>query len=421
MSLFIYHFAWTAVAFLLLPFLPLVRKGRLSRRMGRGLPPRLFQDKTIWLHALSVGEVLSSIPLLEALKKAYPSRKIVLTVTTPQGMKVARQELAGKADAMLTMPLDIWWAMDRMVRCIDPAIFLLVETDLWPGLISRLRKRGIPALLLNGRISPRTFRSYRRFSAFVRSMVNALTECLMQSDLDRERLLRIGVERWKVKTVGNIKFDRAWAPMGKDEQKDWLHTLHLDPEDPVWVAGSTHAGEEEIILDVFKRLRGLFPRVRLILAPRRVERATEIHRLSSERGFKTVLRQGLTNAGGPYDVLVLDTMGELSRVYAVGAVSFVGGSLVPIGGHNLLEPASFGRPVLFGPHTHNFVLMSRLLIDAGGGRRVKSGEDLFDQVKGLLSSPQDSEDMGKRAKAFVDLNRGALDRVMEHISAYMAK
>jgi 3-deoxy-D-manno-octulosonic-acid transferase len=243
----------------------------------------------------------------------------------------------------------------------------------------------------------------------------------MQSDLDRERLLRIGVERGRVRTVGNIKFDRDWVPMGEEEKADWVRTLHINTEDPMWVAGSTHGGEEEIILDVFKKIKPLFPRIRLILAPRRIERAPEIHRLSLERGFRSVLRKGLTSDGEPYDVLVLDTMGELSRIYGIGELSFVGGSLVPIGGHNLLEPASLGSPVLFGPYTHNFVLMSRLLIEAGGGRRVKSGEDLFEQVRRLLSSPRVSEDMGRRAKAFVDLNRGALGRVMEHIDAYLAE
>ena len=204
MPLFIYHFAWTVVVILLLPFLPLMRKGRILERLGWRLPSRLFSDKTAWVHALSVGEVLSSLPLIEALKQAYPSKKIVLTVTTPQGMKIARKKLGGKVDAILTMPLDFWWSMGRVVRCIDPDIFLLVETDLWPGLIYRLKKKGVPALLLNGRISPRTFRAYRRFPALVRSMLNTLNECLMQSDLDRERLLRIGVERGKVKTLGNI-------------------------------------------------------------------------------------------------------------------------------------------------------------------------------------------------------------------------
>ncbi|MBW2206157.1 MAG: hypothetical protein JRG79_04545 [Deltaproteobacteria bacterium] len=219
--------------------------------------------------------------------------------------------------------------------------------------------------------------------------------------------------------MGNIKFDRDWAPMDKEERKDWMQALYLVPEDPIWVAGSTHGGEEEIILDVFEKLCPLFPGLRLILAPRRVERATGVHRLCTQRGFKSALRNGLTNDSGPWDVLVLDTMGELGRIYGIGALSFVGGSLVPIGGHNLLEPASFGRPVLFGPYTHNFVLMSQLLIDAGGGKRVKSGDDLFEHVKGLLSSSGDSENMGRRAKAFVDLNRGALERVMEHINTYL--
>ena len=241
----------------------------------------------------------------------------------------------------------------------------------------------------------------------------------MQSDMDSQRLLRIGTRTDKVKTAGNIKFDRDWVPMSEEEYRALLKTLNLGPEEDIWIAGSTHQGEEKIILDTFRRLRPFFPSLRLIIAPRRIERTEDIYTLSLDEGFKTVLRTGLTIDRGPYDVLILNTIGELERIYGVAKIGFVGGSLVPIGGHNLLEPASFGLPVLFGPYTHNFVLMSQLLIEAGAGKRVRDGEELLETMKGLLSDPERSNRMGRKARVFVENNRGALKRVMGHIETYL--
>ncbi|MGD9318960.1 MAG: hypothetical protein PVH99_03310, partial [Desulfobacteraceae bacterium] len=209
--------------------------------------------------------------------------------------------------------------------------------------------------------------------------------------------------------------DRDWAPMGAEEYEHLLNALNLDSQNEIWVAGSTHPGEEHIILDAFGSLRRFFPFLRLIIAPRRVERAGDIKRLVMDKGSKAVLKTQIPTKGEPYEVLILDTMGELERIYGIAKITFVGGSLTPVGGHNLLEPASFGRPVLFGPHTDNFVLMSQLLIEAGGGRRVRDGEDLFETVKGLLSDPEQSNRMGRKAKKFVETSRGALERVMENI------
>jgi 3-deoxy-D-manno-octulosonic-acid transferase len=414
-----YHFVWTCLVILCLPLILFEKRSRIRERLGVGLPETPRMEGSVWIHALSVGEVISSLPLVRALSRRYPDRDIVFSVTTSQGMEIAHDELQGEVKRLLIMPLDFWWSIRRTVYSIDPLLFVLVETDIWPGLVFHLKSRGTKAILVNGRISPHTLMRYRRFRAFTRAVLDSFESCLMQSDLDRNRLLEIGLKEDQVKTVGNIKFDRDWTPMNEEEHKQWLDALNLYPEDDLWVAGSTHEGEEDIILDVFLRLHKLFPALRLIIAPREVARAEEIARMALHKDLEPVLRTKLPLEGKPYDVLIVDTLGELERIYGVAKISFVGGSLTPVGGHNLLEPASFGKPVLFGPHTHNFVLMSRYLVEAGGGRRVESGEALFEAVKEILGDLKIADNMGRHAKDFVELNRGALDRVMECIEDFL--
>jgi 3-deoxy-D-manno-octulosonic-acid transferase len=380
------------------------------------LPSTTLEAGNIWVHALSVGEVVSALPLINALNQKYQDRAVIVTVTTSKGMALARSRLKGKVKALFTMPVDHWWSIRRAVGYVRPSIFVLVETDIWPGLVHYLREKGVRTILVNGRISPRTFRSYRRFSFFVRKMFAPFEFCLMQSELDRERLVRIGIDRDKAFTAGNIKFDHDWAPMGAKEREDRLGLLRLGPENLIWVAGSTHRGEEEVLFGVLGKLMPYFPALRLILAPRRIEESKDIRNKARSMGFKAVLKTEITENGSVHEVLILDTLGELGRIYGLGTLSFVGGSLVPLGGHNLLEPAGFGCPVLFGPHTHNFVAMSEALIESGGGRRVQDGQELYETMKTLLKDRDELNRMGRSAKEFVEKNRGALERVMSHIA-----
>ena len=419
--MFSYHFLWTCLIILFLPLIPFTKGLRIHERLGIGLPSsNRLRRGSIWIHALSVGEVVSSLPLIRALKRKYPGKDIVVSVTTSQGMEIARNELQGEVKKLITMTMDFWWSIHRLVVFTNPSLFVLVETDIWPGLIFHLKKRGVKAILVNGRISPRTLFRYRCFRTFIFSILDSFESCLMQSDLDRDRLLEIGLSEDSVKTVGNIKYDRDWMPMDEKERGQWLDTLNLSPEDTLWVAGSTHRGEEDVILDVFLKLRKSFPGLILIIAPRDIDRAGEVEKLASNKGLSAVLRKKLPHERKPCDVLIFDTLGELERIYGIAQVSFVGGSLEPIGGHNLLEPASFGKPVLFGPHTHNFVQMSQLIVETGGGRRVADGKALFVTMKEILSDPKISESMGQRAREFVELNKGALGRVMDYIENYIS-
>ncbi|MEA2040372.1 MAG: 3-deoxy-D-manno-octulosonic acid transferase [Thermodesulfobacteriota bacterium] len=421
MLMFLYDFLWTLVLFLCIPLVPLIGKRRSLERLALILPAASLGNGNIWIHALSVGEVISALPLVKSLADKYPDRGVVFSVTTSKGMAIAQKELEGKVEAILTMPLDFWWCVRRMVNYVRPAVFILIETDIWPGVLDYMRKKGIRSILVNGRVSPRTLRCYLRFPLLTRRAFEPFDICLMQSKLDRERLLDVGIRPpEKVVVSGNIKFDRDWAPMNEEERRGNLSALGFEPEDLIWVAGSTHQGEEEVLIEVFKRLCLTFPRLRLILAPRDIERSGVILDMAQKAGFMTILRSELSAIGAgnyrsAYDILILDTLGELGRIYGLGKVSFVGGSLVPIGGHNLLEPASFGCPVVFGPHTHNFVVMAESLEEAGGGSRVQNGDELFDVMKMLLGDADKRTRMGSLAKRFVENNRGALERVVSHI------
>jgi 3-deoxy-D-manno-octulosonic-acid transferase len=417
MFMFVYHLLWTPFLVFFMAIAWPLKKRRISERLALNLPSGLLGEGNIWVHALSVGEVVSALPLVNALHQKYPDKDVVFTVTTSKGMALAMSRLEGKVKALFTMPVDSWWSVRRAVGYVRPSMFILVETDIWPGLVYHLKKKGIRTILVNGRISPRTFRSYDRFSFFVRKMFASFETCLMQSDLDRKRLLAIGTDPEKVRTVGNIKFDRDWAPMGLTERTNWLGLLGLGPENLIWVAGSTHRGEEEVLFGVLGRLKPFFPTLRLILAPRRIEESQDIRNVARDMGLKAALKTELSKNGRSYDVLILDTLGELGRIYGLGILSFVGGSLVPMGGHNLLEPASFGCPVLFGPHTHNFVAMSEALIETGGGWRVKDGKELYAAMHTLLKDPDKLNRMGRSAKEFIEENQGALKRVMSYIAA----
>jgi 3-deoxy-D-manno-octulosonic-acid transferase len=419
MALFLYHCAWTLIVLLGLPVFGIIGNRRFFERVFLKYPARILRDKGIWVHALSVGEVTSAIPLVRALKVEFPQKDIVFTVTTRQGMKIARKEIADGTGLVLQMPLDFWWSINKLIRYIKPTLFVLVETDIWPGLVFLLKMKGIKTVLINGRISPRTLRSYKKFRFFIRRVFNAFELCLMQTDLDRKRLRSIGVAPEKIKTTGNIKFDMDRRPMSDKERRAWLNTLHLGLHDTVWIAGSTHDGEEKIILEVYERLRPICAQLHLIIAPRNIDRAEDVKLLCLDMGFRAFLKTDLNMEGASYDVLILNTIGELGRIYGIGKVSFVGGSLVPQGGHNLLEPAGFGHPVLFGPHMDDFVLMSQLLIESGGGQMVRDSGDLFAAMKKILTDPTWCDNMGGKASDFAEMNKGALNRVTSLLGPYI--
>jgi len=444
--LILYHVLATLILIVSLPPYLLINRGRCRERLGLNLPrlgesgvgrPARFRVPPrpgisgefgnsrcdsgagrLWVHALSVGELLSAVPLIEALRNRYPSREIVLSVKTATGLEVARERLKDEVDYLLPMPLDFWWSVRRMINSIKPAIFILVETDIWPGLISSLKKRGVKTILVNGRVSPRTGKSYVRWRPFIKRVLRSLELCLMQTELDEYRIIAGGISPDKVKVTGNIKFDRKWRPLKGKERDRWLQLLDRK-NGLIWVAGSTHHPEEKMIFDVFGQLLKSFPSLSLIIGPREAYRFDEVYCLARNLGFNAIRKTELPAKNQDYNLFILNTLGELGQVYGLADVAFVGGSLASIGGHNLLEPASFGMPVLFGPHTHNFASMSRFLIKCGGGKMVVDESELLHVMVRLLGQKSEREQMGKRARQFVKQNQGALDRVMGILRSYI--
>jgi 3-deoxy-D-manno-octulosonic-acid transferase len=416
----LYHFFATLILIFLFPALyPLRNRFRLKERLALRVPS-LGEPVAarLWIHALSVGEVLSAIPLLEALKHEYPSREVVLSVKTETGLDIARQRLGGTIDYLVPMPLDFWWSVKRIMDIVQPALFILVETDIWPGLIGLLHRRGIKTILVNGRISPRTERYYARWRFVVKRVLCKLEACLVQTEIDRQRFMKGGITPDRVKVTGNIKFDRQWTSMTNRERQRWL-SLFGFKGCIIWVAGSTHSPEEVIILNVFGELLHSFPNFALIIGPREAGRFDEVYELARGNGFKVIRRSELKARHHKCNVVILNTLGELGQVYGLSDVAFVGGSLAKRGGHNLLEPASFGIPVLFGPHTYNFTAMAESLIGHGGGKMVMNESELLRSMAALLGDRDEMERMGKRARGFVQHNQGALNRVMGILKPYI--
>jgi 3-deoxy-D-manno-octulosonic-acid transferase len=435
--LILYHLVATLIFIIFFPvFYLLKNRDRFKERLGLNLPD-LDQPAAgrLWIHALSVGEVLSAIPLIEALKRKYPSKEMVLSVTTATGLDIARKKLKGHVDHLLPMPLDFWWSVRRMIKKINPIIFILVETDIWPGLISLLKKRGVKTILVNGRLSPHSEKSYRKWKFLIKRVLQMLELFLMQTELDKYRILKGGLYPDKVRVTGNIKFDRAWRPLDDKERNKWLKLLNLK-SGLIWVAGSTHHPEEKIIFNVFSELLKSFPNISLIIGPREANRFDDVYHLARDRGLRVIRKTQLpvepTTTVSPvsqaralragkqkYNVFILNTLGELGQIYGLADIAFVGGSLATVGGHNLLEPAFFGIPVLFGPYTYNFTTMSELMIKHRAGKMVANESELLNVMLELLAQQSKRDEIGRRAKVFVEQNQGALRRVMGILEPYI--
>ena len=363
----------------------------------------------IWIHAVSVGEVQAAIPVVKRLQEHYPDATVVVTTTTPTGYE--RVKLAfGTSVIHAYMPYDLPGAVNRFLDRVRPAIAIVFETELWPNLFHHCRRRSIGLLIVNARLSARSAAGYARLGGLARELLSNVSAFAVQSEDDAARLVALGAPRERMSVTGSVKFDIR-LPASLFEQAQALRRA-WGVERSVWIAASTHEGEDEHVLDAFELVRGEFPDTLLVLGPRHPERFEKVIALCRGREFLTAHRSNSPVSFEDVDVLVGDTMGELPLFYAAADVAFVGGSLVPIGGHNMLEPAALGVPIVFGPHIFNFADIGRKLVEAHAGMQIESAQALAEQVNIYLSDANLRHATGQKARDFVERNGGAGDRVL---------
>jgi 3-deoxy-D-manno-octulosonic-acid transferase len=357
-------------------------------------------------------------PLVKELYRRHPDHHFVVSTVTETGREAVEQRLAGVAEHLYA-PLDFPWVVSRLVTQLRPVLYVFVETELWPNLLRELHRRGVPAVMVNGRFSTRSFarQQWGPVRSFYRTMLQRLSLCLMQSDRDVERIIALGADARVVRKTGNIKFDQPMPPSAEPESI--RASLGLHDDEGLFLAGSTHPGEEEALVDCYRSLITQAPSAVLLLAPRHIERVEQVEAMIRGRGLSVQRRSRMrlspsTAPEGPR-VIILDSRGELASLYREAVVAFVGGTLVPVGGHNLLEPAVLAKPVLFGPYTDHCAEIASLLIEAGGGRRVIDAEDLTRQVVRLFDDPDGRVVMGQSARRVVEQNQGALLATVEAI------
>jgi len=383
------------------------------------LPDLTHLDRPIWVHAVSVGEAISIKGLLGELRRAYPDKKLVISTVTATGNKIA-SALISDGDLLTYLPLDFSFIIKKVIKRINPSLFIIAETEIWPNLITALYKQKIPVITVNGRISDSSYSGYRAIRFIIRPILNKITKFCVQSDIDAQRLNNLGVAKENIQISGNVKFDINLGVAPEMELKGAAarEKLWLGLDDKLWVCGSTHAHEEEVIIKAYKELLFSFPKLKLLLAPRHPERSKDIGKLVSENSFMPVFISNISGScpsciNNP--VFILDVMGELMDYYSAADIVFVGGSLVKTGGHNILEPASQKKPVFFGPHMFNFRDISRLFLENEAGVMVHNASDLAVKVKGILSSQLLAKQMVERAYALIMGNKGATKRNIEAV------
>ena len=398
-------------------------KGKLKKsfllRLGF-LPRGLNLERPIWIHAVSVGEAQAVKGLLDELRKVYPNKKFVISTVTATGNKIVRG-FSRKGDFVTYLPLDLSFIVKRVVAKVDPSLFIIAETEIWPNIISALNQKHIPIILVNGRISDVSLRGYKAIKFLLKDTLSKINACCVQSERDALRFKQIGVGEDKVKVTGNMKFDAASLNLNNRKQNKLRSELWFGQDDKFLVCGSTHAGEEEAILKEYKKLLGYFKNLKLLIAPRHPERSREVAGLVLKYGFESVMVSALPAQAGirANTVFILDTVGSLIDFYEVADIVFVGGSLVHKGGHNILEPASFSKPVIFGPYMFNFRDIADLFISNNAAVMLRDASGLYGVISKLLNDPDEARQVGQKGRQLISLNIGATLRNVEVVKLVM--
>ncbi|MDP8266128.1 MAG: 3-deoxy-D-manno-octulosonic acid transferase [Candidatus Aceula meridiana] len=398
-------------------FLILVVKGKLHKgflmRFG-ALDAKalgLNNKKKIWIHAVSVGEVLVVKNLIKKIHQCFLGYQIIISTVTKTGYNLAKS-IAKDEDVVIFAPLDFSFVVRKYIRILQPQIFINTETEIWPNLLTALHKRGIPIVQVNGRISDKAFEGYQRLKVFIKPVLGYVWQFCMQTDRDANRIRTLGASSNKVHVVGNIKFDDI--PEINDSQ---LKGLRVDDNEEILVAGSTHSGEEEIVLNLFKKIKKKFPSLRLIIAPRHPERTDEVCALVEAKKLEAVKFSQTHDLVFNQDtVVVVDTIGHLRALYSLAKIVFVGKSLTRRGGHNIIEPAYFEKPIIVGPYMDNFLDVTQLFLDNNAIIQVKDEKEFVKVVQELLKDEARCEELGLKAREVIENQQGAVDKTINIIS-----
>lgn len=386
---------------------------RIGERFTLGMPT--LQPGGIWVHAVSVGESIAAAPMIRALLERHPALPITVTCMTPTGSERIQALFANEPRIQhCYLPYDLPCAAARFLDRVQPKLAVIMETELWPNHIHQCAKRGIPVALANGRLSERSARGYGRFSKLTAPMLAQMSLFAIQTEAEAQRFRDLGARPQTVEVTGSIKFDLTIDPQLLQRAAE-LRSQWQAQDRPVWIAASTHEGEDEVLLDAHRRLLSSHPDALLILVPRHPERFNSVFELCQREGFATVRRSTGANVDAQTSVLLGDTMGELLFLYALADSAFVGGSLVPNGGHNLLEPAALAKPVLSGPHLFNFLDIAAQMREAGALVEVDDAEGLAIEVQRLFELPRDAQRMAEAGLAVMRRNQGALQRLLDSL------
>ncbi|MDO8747424.1 MAG: 3-deoxy-D-manno-octulosonic acid transferase [Thermodesulfovibrionales bacterium] len=432
----IYSFLYFIVLLFLLPFQYRKRPKDLRQRWLKekfgffNFQLSTLNSKLIWIHAVSVGEVIASLPLLQKLKDRYPSVSLVLSTITDTGQRVALEKVPDRTK-VIYLPFDLNFILKRTLKNIQPNLFITIETELWPNLLMTLKKRKIPAVVMNGRISDDSFKGYKRIKFFMQSIIDCVDLFCMQDAVYAERIKELGAQEEKIRVIGSFKFDTVPSL----NVPEWTKLL----SHPVIIAGSTHRGEEDLIVSSYIELKKDFPGLTLIIAPRHPERFKEVEELVKEKGLEYVKRSEialsaeaqkrrsaeektyqtseLPNLRTSGLVVILDAVGELASVYGVSDVAVIGGSFIEHGGQNLLEPAFWAKPIICGPHMENFPF-AKEFYEKGAAIETDSSA-LCEKLKELLQSPEKMKSMGNTAKDLYNEKAGAVERAMKEIERFL--
>lgn len=383
--------------------------------MPESLMKKIEGRRAIWLHAASVGEIVATSPIVKDIKKKFPDAVVVVSVVTATGHAMAHR-IIPEAEGIIFFPLDLPFLTRRILQIIKPITILLVETEIWPNFLRIAESEHIPVMMVNGRISDRSMHRYMFIKSFTREMLASIRYFCMQSKLDAEYIEVLGAKKDRITVTGNTKYDQTYASVTEADKIALQDEFGFGRNHPIIVAGSTHKGEEEAIFKAFQAIIKEFPCARLLIAPREIMRGNDVKSLSERMGLRAICRSTMTepvHEGTP--VIVLDTIGELGRLYSLGDIIFVGGSLVKTGGHNILEPAAHGKPILVGPHMFNFKEIYALLSSRDACLMVRDGNALTKTMLKLCHDKELRERMGANCLALVHENRGATQRNTEEL------